>query len=98
MGALDPHTNKRNQSLLPGPHEAGNRPSTEAGGQHIVSMEEMPTEIWPSFAAASEDYYSTVNFAFILGYSHEFSFEVVDVLFCRLVSVHSPLQKKKISN
>ncbi|KAF3328854.1 Serine/threonine-protein kinase TOR [Carex littledalei] len=60
MGALDPHTNKRNQSLLPGPHEAVNRPSTEAGGQHIVSMEEMPMELWPSFAAASEDYYSTV--------------------------------------
>ncbi|KAJ4809422.1 Serine/threonine-protein kinase [Rhynchospora pubera] len=60
MGALDPHTNKRNQSLLPGPHEAGNRPSAETGGQHIVSMEEMPTELWPSFAAASEDYYSTV--------------------------------------
>lgn len=81
MGALDPHTNKRNQSLLPGPHEAVNRPSTEAGGQHIVSMEEMPMELWPSFAAASEDYYSTVNFAFVLLILMKVSFRELLIVF-----------------
>ncbi|KAJ3676103.1 hypothetical protein LUZ60_003515 [Juncus effusus] len=60
MGALDPHTHKRNQNLVPGPHEGARASSSEAPGQHIVSMEEIPTELWPSFSAASEDYYSTV--------------------------------------
>ncbi|XP_072960137.1 serine/threonine-protein kinase TOR [Typha angustifolia] len=58
MGALDPHVHKRNQHNLPGSHGEVTRAASESG-QHIVSMEELPTELWPSFAA-SEDYYSTV--------------------------------------
>lgn len=58
MGALDPHTHKRNQQRLSGSHGEVNRGSTDTS-QHIVSMEELPTELWPSFAT-SEDYYSTV--------------------------------------
>ncbi|ONK75400.1 uncharacterized protein A4U43_C03F16460 [Asparagus officinalis] len=58
MGALDPHVHKRNQQNLPGSHGEVNRPASDTG-QHIVSMEELPTELWPSFAT-SEDYYSTV--------------------------------------
>ncbi|KAJ0981872.1 hypothetical protein J5N97_010127 [Dioscorea zingiberensis] len=58
MGALDPHAHKRNQQNVPGPHGDATRPTSDTG-QHIVSMEELPTEIWPSFAT-SEDYYSTV--------------------------------------
>ncbi|XP_038982974.1 serine/threonine-protein kinase TOR isoform X1 [Phoenix dactylifera] len=58
MGALDPHIHKRNQQKLPGSHGEVSRAASDTG-QHIVSMEELPTELWPSFAA-SEDYYSTV--------------------------------------
>lgn len=58
MGALDPHAHKRNQQSLPGSHgevsRAGNDP-----GQHIRSMDELPMDLWPSFAT-SDDYYSTV--------------------------------------
>ena len=60
MGALDPHAHKRNQHNLPGQHREVLRPTTETA-QHIVSMEELPTDFWPSFSA-SEDYYSTVWF------------------------------------
>lgn len=59
MGSLDPHVHKRNQQALPGSHGEVNRPTSEPG-QHIVSMEELPTDIWPSFVT-SEDYYSTVS-------------------------------------
>ncbi|CAM0955895.1 unnamed protein product [Alopecurus aequalis] len=58
MGALDPHAHKRNQHNLPGQHREVLRPTIETA-QHIVSMEEIPTDFWPSFSA-SEDYYSTV--------------------------------------
>uniref|UniRef100_A0A452YXH8 Serine/threonine-protein kinase TOR n=3 Tax=Aegilops tauschii subsp. strangulata TaxID=200361 RepID=A0A452YXH8_AEGTS len=64
MGALDPHAHKRNQHNLtgqhnlPGQHREVLRPTVETA-QHIVSMEEAPTDFWPSFSA-SEDYYSTV--------------------------------------
>ncbi|PWZ19658.1 hypothetical protein Zm00014a_018155 [Zea mays] len=58
MGALDPHAHKRNQHNLPGQHREVLRPTIETA-QHIVSMEELPTDYWPSFSA-SEDYYSTV--------------------------------------
>lgn len=64
MGALDPHIHKRNQQKLPGPHGEVTRAASDTG-QHIVSMEELPTDLWPSFAA-SEDYYSTVMFALCL--------------------------------
>ena len=60
MGALDPHAHKRNQHNLPGQHREVLRPTIETA-QHIVSMEEIPTDFWPSFSA-SEDYYSTVWF------------------------------------
>lgn len=58
MGALDPHAHKRNQQSQPGPHGDATRPASDTS-QHIVSMEQLPTELWPSFAT-SEDYYSTV--------------------------------------
>ena len=61
MGALDPHVHKRNQQKLPGSHGEVTRAASDTG-QHVVSMEELPAELWPSFAA-SEDYYSTVMFA-----------------------------------
>uniref|UniRef100_A0ACD5YK47 Uncharacterized protein n=1 Tax=Avena sativa TaxID=4498 RepID=A0ACD5YK47_AVESA len=58
MGALDPHANKRNQHNLPGQHRGVLWPTIRTA-RHNVSMEEMPTDFWPSFSA-SEDYYSTV--------------------------------------
>uniref|UniRef100_A0A5B7BS83 Serine/threonine-protein kinase TOR n=1 Tax=Davidia involucrata TaxID=16924 RepID=A0A5B7BS83_DAVIN len=58
MGALDPHVHKRNQPSLPGSHGEVTRAASDAG-QHIRSMDEMPMDLWPSFAT-SEDYYSTV--------------------------------------
>ncbi|XP_065011249.1 serine/threonine-protein kinase TOR [Musa acuminata AAA Group] len=58
MGALDPHIHKCNQHRLPGSHGEVNRAASEAG-QHIVSMEELPTEIWPTFVTP-EDYYSQI--------------------------------------
>ncbi|KAL0334980.1 UNVERIFIED_CONTAM: Serine/threonine-protein kinase TOR [Sesamum radiatum] len=58
MGALDPHVHKRNQLSLPGSHGEVARPAGEPG-QHIRSMDELPMDLWPSFAT-SEDYYSTV--------------------------------------
>lgn len=58
MGALDPHIHKRNQQNLPCSHGEVNRAASDTS-QHIVSMEELPTELWPSFAT-SDDYYSTV--------------------------------------
>lgn len=59
MGALDPHAHKRNQHK-PGQHREVLHSTVETA-QHIVSMEEAPTDSWPSFSA-SEDYYSTVWF------------------------------------
>ncbi|KAL3350416.1 hypothetical protein AABB24_023072 [Solanum stoloniferum] len=58
MGALDPHVHKRNQQSLPGSHGEVTRVTGDPG-QHIRSMDELPTDLWPSFAT-SEDYYSTV--------------------------------------
>ncbi|EYU37539.1 hypothetical protein ABFS82_02G047600 [Erythranthe guttata] len=58
MGALDPHAHKRNQLRLPGSHGEVNRTAGDPG-QHIRSMDELPMDLWPSFAT-SEDYYSTV--------------------------------------
>ncbi|CAL2279479.1 unnamed protein product [Prunus armeniaca] len=58
MGALDPHAHKRNQQCLPGPHGDVTRNASESG-QHIQSVDELPMDLWPSFAT-SEDYYSTV--------------------------------------
>ncbi|KAM1650754.1 hypothetical protein ACFXTH_003293 [Malus domestica] len=58
MGALDPHVHKRNQQSLPGSHGDVTRSASESG-QHFQSVDELPMDLWPSFAT-SEDYYSTV--------------------------------------
>ncbi|XP_004292060.1 PREDICTED: serine/threonine-protein kinase TOR [Fragaria vesca subsp. vesca] len=58
MGALDPHVHKRNQQSLPGSHGEVTRNASDSG-QHIQSVDELPMDLWPSFAT-SEDYYSTV--------------------------------------
>ncbi|KAJ8764782.1 hypothetical protein K2173_009184 [Erythroxylum novogranatense] len=58
MGALDPHVHKRNQQTLPGPHGEVSRAASDSG-QHIPLMDELPVDLWPSFAT-SEDYYSMV--------------------------------------
>ncbi|EEF44132.1 fkbp-rapamycin associated protein, putative [Ricinus communis] len=58
MGALDPHAHKRNQQSLPGSHGEVARAASDSG-QHIPSVDELPLDLWPSFAT-SEDYYSTV--------------------------------------
>ncbi|KAG9134054.1 hypothetical protein Leryth_004753 [Lithospermum erythrorhizon] len=58
MGALDPHVHKRNQLTLPGSHGEVTRAAGDPG-QHIQSMDDLPMDLWPSFAT-SEDYYSTV--------------------------------------
>ncbi|XP_052193242.1 serine/threonine-protein kinase TOR isoform X2 [Diospyros lotus] len=58
MGALDPHAHKRNQQSLQGSHGEVTRTATDTG-QHIRSIDELPMDLWPSFAT-SEDYYSTV--------------------------------------
>lgn len=58
MGALDPHLHKRNQLSLPGPHGDVVRAASDSG-QHIQSVDELPVDLWPSFAT-SEDYFSTV--------------------------------------
>ncbi|KAL5560921.1 hypothetical protein UlMin_030668 [Ulmus minor] len=58
MGALDPHLHKRNQLSLPGSHGEVTRAASDSG-QHLQSMDELPVDLWPSFAT-SEDYYSTV--------------------------------------
>ncbi|XP_038681159.1 serine/threonine-protein kinase TOR isoform X1 [Tripterygium wilfordii] len=58
MGALDPHAHKRNQQSLPGSHGDVGRAASDSG-QHIPSTDELPMELWPSFAT-SEDYFSTV--------------------------------------
>ncbi|GLT98087.1 hypothetical protein SLE2022_156090 [Rubroshorea leprosula] len=58
MGALDPHAHKRNQQSLPGLHGDVTRAASDSG-QHIPAAEELPVDLWPSFAT-SEDYYSTV--------------------------------------
>ncbi|KAL5705931.1 non-specific serine/threonine protein kinase [Ranunculus cassubicifolius] len=58
MGALDPHVQKRNQLSLPGSHGEGSRAASDSG-QHVQSMDELPMDLWPSFAT-SEDYYPTV--------------------------------------
>ncbi|KAI3820134.1 hypothetical protein L1987_13992 [Smallanthus sonchifolius] len=60
MGALDPHVHKRNQQSLPGPLGDGTRATSDAG-PHIQSSDELPMDLWPSFAT-SEDYFSTVAF------------------------------------
>ncbi|KAF6153004.1 hypothetical protein GIB67_021609 [Kingdonia uniflora] len=59
MGALDPHVHKRNQQKLPGSHGEVNCGATSDTGQHISSLDELPMDLWPSFAT-SEDYYPTV--------------------------------------
>lgn len=59
MGALDPHAHKRNQQSLQGSHGEVTRTATDTG-QHIRSIDELPMDLWPSFAT-SEDYYSTVK-------------------------------------
>lgn len=58
MGALDPHLHKRNQLSLSGLHGDVTRAASDSG-QHLQSMDELPMDLWPSFAT-SEDYYSTV--------------------------------------
>ncbi|KAL6517525.1 hypothetical protein OROMI_033226 [Orobanche minor] len=58
MGALDPHTHKRNQLTLSGSHGEVARKARDYG-QHIRSMDEEPMDLWPSFAT-SEDYYSII--------------------------------------
>nr|XP_043617793.1 serine/threonine-protein kinase TOR isoform X2 [Erigeron canadensis] len=58
MGALDPHVHKRNQRNLPGPLGDGTRATNDAS-PHIQSSDELPMDLWPSFAT-SEDYFSTV--------------------------------------
>ncbi|KAK3002096.1 hypothetical protein RJ639_022551, partial [Escallonia herrerae] len=58
IGALDPHVHKRNQQSLPGSHGEVIRAASDTG-QQIRSMDELPTDLWPSFAT-SEDYFSTV--------------------------------------
>ncbi|KAK1369657.1 Serine/threonine-protein kinase TOR [Heracleum sosnowskyi] len=58
MGALDPHVHKRNQQSLPGSQGEVTRAASDTG-QHIQSTDELPMELWPSFAT-SEDYFSTV--------------------------------------
>ncbi|KAI8028412.1 Serine/threonine-protein kinase TOR [Camellia lanceoleosa] len=58
MGALDPHAHKRNQQSLAGLHGEVTCAASDAG-QHIQSKDELPKDLWPSFAT-SEDYYSTV--------------------------------------
>ncbi|KAD4584827.1 hypothetical protein E3N88_22428 [Mikania micrantha] len=58
MGALDPHVHKRNQQSLPGPLGDGTRATSDTG-PHIQSSDELPMDLWPSFAT-SEDYFSTV--------------------------------------
>ncbi|KGN43836.1 serine/threonine-protein kinase TOR [Cucumis sativus] len=64
MGALDPHVHKRNQLSLPGSHGEVTRAASDSG-QHIQSVDELPMELWPSFAT-SEDYYSTVAISSLL--------------------------------
>ena len=58
MGALDPHVHKRNQQKSPGSHGEVNHAASDSG-QHMQSMEELPADLWPSFAT-SVDYYSTI--------------------------------------
>ncbi|KAH0669562.1 hypothetical protein KY285_023725 [Solanum tuberosum] len=57
MGALDRHLHKHNQQSLPGSHGEVTRVTGDSG-QHIRSMDELPMDLWPSFAIF-EDYYST---------------------------------------
>lgn len=59
MGALDPHVHKRNQQSPPGSHGEVTRAASDTG-QHIQSTDELPMDLWPSFAT-SEDYFSTVR-------------------------------------
>ncbi|KAL3352266.1 hypothetical protein AABB24_020356, partial [Solanum stoloniferum] len=58
MGALDPHVHKRNQQSLPGSHGEVTGVTGDPG-QHKRLMDELPMDLWPSFAT-SEDYFSTV--------------------------------------
>lgn len=64
MGALDPHMQKRNLLSLPGSHGEAGRAASDPG-QHILLMNELPMDLWPSFAM-SEDYYSTVRLESLL--------------------------------
>ncbi|GER42126.1 serine/threonine protein kinase mTOR [Striga asiatica] len=59
MGALDPHVHKRNQLNLPGSHGEVTRAACDPSQHTRSSMDEVPVDLWPSFAT-SEDYYSTV--------------------------------------
>ncbi|CAI9266156.1 unnamed protein product [Lactuca saligna] len=58
MSALDPHVHKCNQQILQGPLDDGTRATNDVGS-HIHSSDELPMDLWPSFAT-SEDYFSTV--------------------------------------
>jgi FKBP12-rapamycin complex-associated protein len=53
MGALDPHVHKRNQQNLPGSHGEVARAASDSG-QHIPSMDELPMDLWPSFATSQK--------------------------------------------
>ncbi|KAF8410286.1 hypothetical protein HHK36_002811 [Tetracentron sinense] len=64
MGALDPHVHKRNQLSLPRSHGDITHAANDTG-QHIQSLDELPTDLWPSFAT-SEDYYPTVAINFLM--------------------------------
>ncbi|CAH1417873.1 unnamed protein product [Lactuca virosa] len=64
MGALDPHVHKRNQQSLQGPLGDGTRTTNDAG-LHIQSSDELPMDLWPSFAT-SEAYFSTVAINYLV--------------------------------
>ncbi|KAJ0100941.1 hypothetical protein Patl1_05014 [Pistacia atlantica] len=59
IGALDSHVHKRIQQLS-GSHGEVTRAASDSG-QRIPSVDELPIDLWPSFAT-TEDYYSTVIF------------------------------------
>ncbi|KAI3962253.1 hypothetical protein MKX01_030803, partial [Papaver californicum] len=59
IGALDPHVHKHNQRSLPGSHGEVIRAACDTS-QHIRSLDELPMDLWPSFATSEEDYYPTV--------------------------------------
>ncbi|KAJ0103481.1 hypothetical protein Patl1_04054 [Pistacia atlantica] len=57
IGALDSHVHKRIQQLS-GSHGEVTRAASDSG-QRIPSVDELPIDLWPSFAT-TEDYYSTL--------------------------------------
>lgn len=70
MGAQDPHAHKRNQASLPGSRGDVTRAASDSG--HIQSMDDLPMDLWPSFA--SEEYHSTVGHP---PYMYDFCFWVI---------------------